>query len=229
MIKFEKVSKSYPNGFHALQNINLNIAEGEMVLLTGHSGAGKTTLLKLIMMIERISSGALFFQNKNINKIRRNKIAAIRQEIGMVFQNAKLLTDRTVYENVASPLVINGYKPAEIKKRVRAALDKVGLSNKENMLPIALSMGEQQRVGLARAVINKPKLILADEPTGNLDPQLSAEMFQLLKEFNNVGVTVLIATHDLPLIATMPYRILTLRQGNLIGTQNAVNLITETA
>lgn len=229
MIKMERVSKNYPNGFHALQNINLDIRTGEMVMLTGHSGAGKTTLLKLIMMIEPISSGLLMVGEHNLSKFSRNKIALLRQDIGMVFQNAKLLYDRTVFDNVAFPLQIRGFRPQEIKKRVRAALDKVGLASKEKMLPIALSTGEQQRVGLARAVVNKPKILLADEPTGNLDAQLSGEIFQLLQAFNDVGVTVLVATHDLPLIATLPHRIITLRQGQLTGKQHVNEARTATA
>ncbi len=217
----ENISKRYANGFEALHQVDLEISAGEMVLLTGHSGAGKTTLLKLMMMIERPSSGTLYFEKKNVNKSSKTKIAKILQQIGMVFQNSKLLQNRTVFENIASPLIISGYRPKEIQKKVRAALEKVGLADKENLFPVALSTGEQQRVGIARAVINKPKLILADEPTGNLDPKLSTEIFNLFKEFNDVGVTVLIATHDLPLIAKMPYRILTLKQGHLLGKEYA--------
>ena len=190
-----------------------------MVFLTGHSGAGKSTLLKLIALIERATYGQIVINNKNFSRISRRQIPFVRREIGIIFQNHKLLYDRSVFDNVALPLVIAGHSHAEIKRRVRAALDKVGLLDKERCFPIMLSGGEQQRVGIARAVVSKPPLLLADEPTGNLDPQLSAEIMHLFEQFNQVGVTVVIASHDIDLISRMGYRILTLAQGRLVGDQ----------
>ncbi|MEE4249688.1 MAG: ATP-binding cassette domain-containing protein, partial [Alcanivoracaceae bacterium] len=189
---------------------------GEFVYITGHSGAGKSTLLKLLMMIERPSSGDIMVDSENLNHLGTRDIPWLRRKIGMVHQSHHLLFDRTVYDNVALPLIIAGYKPGDIGKRVRAALDKVGLLDKERLNPITLSGGEQQRVGIARAVVNKPPLLLADEPTGNLDPQLSAEIMDLFEEFASVGVSVIVATHDLSLIARYNHRLLTLREGELI-------------
>ncbi len=217
MIQFDQVSKRYPGGHTALQNLSFHIPRGDMRFLTGHSGAGKSTLLKLVMMMERPSSGQVFVNGRNLNRLRSGAVPLHRRDIGVVFQNHQLLFDRSVYDNVALPLVIAGYQPREVGRRVRAALDKVGLLSREKSNPITLSGGEQQRVGIARAVVNKPSLLLADEPTGNLDPQLSAEIMQLFEQFNAVGVTVLIATHDLALIARMPHRLMTLRQGSLVS------------
>ena len=216
MIRFERVSKRYPNGHQGLDNLDLHIRSGEMVFITGHSGAGKSTLLKLIMCMERPSSGAVHVGGQNLQELSSDDIPYLRRQVGVVFQNHQLLFDRTVFDNVALPLVINGTPPDEVGRRVRAALDKVGLLSKAASLPIALSGGEQQRVGIARAVVHKPALLLADEPTGNLDPALSAEIMALFEDFNRVGVTVLIASHDLPLIAKLDHRMLTLDQGRLI-------------
>lgn len=216
MIRFERVSKRYPNGHQGLDNLDLHIRSGEMVFITGHSGAGKSTLLKLIMCMERPNSGAVHVGGQNLQELSSDDIPYLRRQVGVVFQNHQLLFDRTVFDNVALPLVINGTPPDEVGRRVRAALDKVGLLSKEASLPIALSGGEQQRVGIARAVVHKPALLLADEPTGNLDPALSAEIMALFEDFNRVGVTVLIASHDLPLIAKLDHRMLTLDQGRLI-------------
>ncbi len=215
MISFQNVCKYYANHC-ALSDITLDIATGEMLFITGHSGAGKTTLLKLIMKIEQCSQGQLFVDDQNCARITKKRIPHLRQKIGMVFQNPRLLNNRNIFDNVALPLVIQGYSRSEIKKRVRAALDKVGLNNKETLPPKALSFGEQQRVGIARAVVNTPKILLADEPTGNLDPLLSSEILALFSAFNAVGTTVVIATHDLALIASLSYRIITLKQGKLI-------------
>ena len=215
MIKFDQVSKSYVSGQTALDNINFELTSGDMAFLTGHSGAGKTTLLKLIMMIERPTRGQIFINGKNITRLSRLHIPELRRSIGTVFQNPHLLPNRTAFENVALPLIIDGYKPYEIKRRVHAALDKVGLLNKAKQLPLELSSGEQQRVGIARAVVTTPSIVLADEPTGNLDPDLSQEIMNLFEAFNNIGVTLLIASHDLSLIASMNHRILTLEQGDL--------------
>lgn len=216
MIEFEKVYKRYDEHGDALQNISFSLAAGEMAFLTGHSGAGKSTLLKLITMIEPVTRGSLLVNGENIAEIKPRQIPYKRRQIGTIFQNHRLIMSRTVYDNVALPLEIAGYQPTEVRRRVRAALDKVGLLNKEKQLPQALSGGEQQRIGIARAVVNKPKILLADEPTGNLDPDLSLEIMKLFQRFNQVGTTVLIATHNLPLIAGFRNRILTIEQGKLL-------------
>lgn len=221
MIRFENVSKRYDSGQEALSNVSFELASGEMAFLTGHSGAGKSTLLRLIMLMERASKGDIWIDNQHLSKLAKRHVPILRRKMGVVYQNHQLLFDRSVYENVALPLIVAGYHPRDIGRRVRAALDKVKLLNKERMNPQTLSGGEQQRVGIARAVVNKPPFLLADEPTGNLDPALSAEIMQLFKEFNQVGVTVLVATHDLALIARMPHRSLILRHGSLIGNGGA--------
>jgi len=186
-----------------------------MAFLTGHSGAGKSTLLKLIALLERPSRGQVFVNGQNLAKIGRRRIPFFRRNIGIIFQDHQLLFDRTVFDNVALPLIIAGLPRREISKRVRASLDKVGLLKKEKVYPITLSGGEQQRVGIARAVVNKPPLLLADEPTGNLDPELSREIMRIFEDFSQVGVTVLIASHDLDLISQLPYRQLILKAGQL--------------
>lgn len=217
MINFIQASKRYPGGHDALLNVSFELKQGEMAFLTGHSGAGKSTLLKLIALIERTSRGQVLVNGENTAKVKRRRIPYFRRNIGIIFQDHQLLFDRTVYDNVALPLVIAGFPASEIARRVRAALDKVGLLNKEKSYPIALSGGEQQRVGIARAVVNKPSLLLADEPTGNLDPELSWEIMQTFEQFRQVGVTVLVATHDLDLINRMGHRILRLKNGQLVG------------
>ena len=217
MITFDRVSKRYPEGHEALSDVSFTIDADELVFLTGHSGAGKSTLLKLIMLMERPSRGQVLINGHNLNGLRASNIPQLRRQIGVVFQNHQLLFDRSVFDNVALPLLIAGYSHRDMGRRVRAALDKVGLLSREKDLPITLSGGEQQRVGIARAVVNKPRVLLADEPTGNLDPTLSSEIMRLFEQFNQVGVTVLIASHDLALISRMPYRILTLRGGRLIA------------
>lgn len=217
MIRFVNASKRYSSGFDALQNVNFHMAPGEMAFLTGHSGAGKSSLLKLIALLERSSRGQVIVNNQNLSKVPRRRIPYFRRNIGIIFQDHQLLFDRTVYDNVALPLIIAGFSHREIGKRVRAALDKVGLLGKEKKYPITLSGGEQQRVGIARAVVNKPPLILADEPTGNLDPELSTEIMNLFQDFSHVGVTVLVATHDIALISKLPHRLLTLKDGKLIN------------
>ena len=215
MINFTNVSKCYPGGHEALRGVSFDLAAGEMSFLTGHSGAGKSTLLKLVALIERASSGQVSVNGQNVAKVGRRRIPEHRRNIGVIFQDHRLLLDRTVFDNVALPLVIAGHSRQEIAGRVRAALDKVNLLSRERAYPITLSGGEQQRVGIARAVVNKPALILADEPTGNLDPDLSREIMGIFTEFNHVGVSALIATHDLMLIRTMPYRIIHLDHGQL--------------
>ena len=217
MIRFDRVTKSYPNGHDALSDVSFAIGAGEMVFLTGHSGAGKSTLLKLLTLIERPSQGQVYISDLCVNKLRASFKPRLRQRIGMIFQNPKLLENYSVFDNVALPLVIAGYRHTEIKRRVRAALDKVGLLRKESLFPANLSGGEQQRVGIARAIVYKPKILLADEPTGNLDPRLSAEIMYLFEAFNQVGVTVLVASHDLALIDSLQHRILTLHQGRMVS------------
>ncbi len=216
MIHFDNVIKRYAGGSEGLSNINLHIESGEMVFLTGHSGAGKSTLLKLIGLLERCTSGQVLVSGRNLSRLRGRQIPYHRREVGMIFQDYRLLQNRTVFDNVAMPLIAAGVGYTEVGRRVRAALDKVGLLTKEKSYPIALSGGEQQRVGIARAVVNRPPLVLADEPTGNLDPGLSREIMQLFEQFNQVGVTLLIASHDLDLISRMNRRILTLSKGRLV-------------
>jgi len=217
MIRFANVSKRYPGGYEALSDVSLHLVPGEMAFLTGHSGAGKSTLLKLIALIERPTNGQVIINSQNFAKVARRRIPYVRRDIGIIFQDHRLLFDRTVFDNVALPLIIAGHGHQEIGRRVRAALDKVGLLSKEKMYPITLSGGEQQRVGIARAVVNKPPLLLADEPTGNLDPELSREIMGLFEEFNRVGVSVLIASHDLDLIRQLGHRVLRLDHGRLVG------------
>jgi cell division transport system ATP-binding protein len=216
-VKFDHVSKSYPGGHQALTDLSFEIAQGELAFLTGHSGAGKSTLLKLIMLMEKATRGQVLVDGVNLERLAQRQIPYHRRRIGVVFQNHQLLFDRTVFENVALPLRISGYTSRDLERRVRAALDKVGLLSKEKLNPIELSGGEQQRIGIARAVVNKPSLILADEPTGNLDPKLSMEIMKLFEQFNDVGVSVLIASHDLQLISKLKHRVLALGDGQLIG------------
>lgn len=216
MISFSNVSKRYAEGHDALRDVSFTLDRGEMAFLTGHSGAGKSTLLKLIMLMERPSRGRVQVAEKDLAEFSREDIPYHRRRIGVVFQNHQLLFDRSVFDNVAMPLQISGYEPEDIGKRVRAALDKVGLLHKENLNPITLSTGEQQRIGIARAIVHKPQLLLADEPTGNLDPKLSAEIMSLFMEFNRHGTTVLIASHDLALISRTGRRTLVLDHGRLI-------------
>ena len=223
MIRFDNISKRYPSGLDALKRVNFELEAGEMAFLTGPSGAGKSTLLKLLMLMERPSSGTLLINGKNLNRLSRSLIPSYRRQIGVVFQNHQLLSDRTVFENVALPLHIAGYPPSETGRRVRAALDGVGLLGKETHNPLTLSGGEQQRVGIARAVVHKPKILLADEPTGNLDPALSAEIMALFRRFQSVGVTVLIATHDINLINSLDQRIMHLEDGMLTDDGGASN------
>lgn len=213
MIRFEGVYKRYPGGREALRGVSFHLERGEMAFLTGPSGAGKSTLLKLVTLIEKPTRGTVLVNGHNTSRVSRRALPAFRQKIGIVFQDHKLLYDRSVFDNVALPLVIIGLGPREIARRVRAALDQVGLLGRERHAPITLSTGEQQRVGIARAVASRPELVVADEPTGNLDPELSLEIMRLFSRFNEVGVTMLIATHDLELIERFDCRRLRLADG----------------
>ena len=215
MIHLENVSKRYPSGQEALSGLNLDVEKGEMVFVTGHSGAGKSTLLRLIALIERPTSGQVIVDNRNTRRVKRRRIPAYRRQIGMVFQDHKLLYDRPVADNVALPLIIAGVRHRDAIRRVRAALDQVGLLHKEKQSPETLSAGEQQRVGIARAIVTRPKLLIADEPTGNLDPDLSLEIMRIFRRFNEVGVTLLIASHDIALIDRLGCRQIALEDGRL--------------
>jgi len=217
VIRFEHVTKHYPESGDAISDVSFDLGSGEMAFLTGHSGAGKSTLLKLIGLIERPTRGQVTVNGRNLGRLPKRKIPYHRREVGMIFQDHRLLADRTVFDNVALPLVVSGLGHRETSRRVRAALDQVGLLGKERAFPITLSGGEQQRVGIARAVVGRPPLLLADEPTGNLDPDLSREIMGLFERFNQVGVTLLIASHDLALIASLPFRTLTLSAGRLVS------------
>ena len=215
MIRFDQVNKRYPGGHEALRDVSFHLPRGQMAYLTGHSGAGKSTLLKLIALIERPSRGNVILDGVNLGQVSNRKVPFIRRNIGIIFQNHHLLYDRPVFDNVALPLIIAGYQHREVGKRVRAALDQVDLLNREKADPITLSGGEQQRVGIARAIVHKPSLLLADEPTGNLDPELSRGVMELFARFNQVGVSVLIASHDLDLIQQMGSPVISLNQGQL--------------
>lgn len=216
MIEFQHVAKRYTNGYEALAHVSFSLAAGEMTFLTGHSGAGKSTLLKLLMLMERPTQGKVIVAGQDLGKLGAGRIPYYRRNIGVVFQNHQLLSEHTVFDNVALPLRICGFPERDIGRRVRAALDKVGLLERELYYPIALSGGEQQRVGIARAVVNKPPILLADEPTGNLDNELSSEIMRIFEDFSQVGVTVLIATHDLDLVNRFGHREIVLRRGRLI-------------
>lgn len=216
VIRFDSVSKRYPEGREALIDVSFGVAPGEMLFVTGHSGAGKTTLLKLIALIERPSHGHIEVHGRHLTRLKHREIPRLRRDIGMVFQDHRLLLDRSVADNVALPLVIAGMARAERGKRVCSALEKVGLEGRGKATPVALSTGEQQRVGIARALVARPALIIADEPTGNLDPQLSEEIMQLFVGLRRTGVTILIASHDLPLLKRMKQRVVVLDHGHLI-------------
>ncbi|MCX7073447.1 MAG: cell division ATP-binding protein FtsE [Methylococcales bacterium] len=221
MLTFDAVNMRYPEVGDVLRNVSFHLEKSEIAFLTGHSGAGKSTLFRLIAMMEDKNKstlrGQITFNNHNLSKVKSRQIPFIRREMGLIFQDYKLLNDRTVFDNVALPLIIMGYSYNEISRRVRAALDKVGLRGKEKKFPLTLSGGEQQRIGIARAIVNQPKLILADEPTGNLDPELSAEIMRLFEQFKQVGTTVLIVTHDISLVSKLNHRILKLDHGQLVG------------
>lgn len=215
MIKFNQVYKRYPGGHEALKNLSFEVAEGEMVFLTGHSGAGKSTLLKLIAAIERPNSGSVIVKGQNIKSLKSGALPYLRRNLGLIFQDHKLLFDRNVFDNVMLPLQICGFDHRESAKRVRAALDKVGLLKREKANPIALSGGEQQRLCIARAIVNRPSILLADEPTGNLDSEYSDEIMNIFRSFHQVGVTLLISTHDEGVLRKFSARALALKHGEL--------------
>jgi cell division transport system ATP-binding protein len=216
MIHFQRVSKRYANGFLALDNLSFQLNKGEFAFLTGHSGAGKSTLLKLIAAIESPSQGHVTVADQHLHLLKSRQIPYLRRQIGIILQSPNLLMDRQVFDNIALPLIISGLSYKEIQSRVRAVLAKVSLHKKERYFPHELSSGEQQRVAIARAIVNKPPILLADEPTGNLDPDLAAEIMHLFEQFNHLGMTVLIASHDLALIQRMQHRVITLSEGKLI-------------
>jgi cell division transport system ATP-binding protein len=216
MISFTQVHKRYPGGYQALKNVSFEIAEGEMVFLTGHSGAGKSTLLKLIAAIERPNSGSVLINQQNVGVLKSSALPFLRRNLGIIFQDHKLLFDRNAFDNVMLPLQICGFDYRESHKRVRAALDKVGLLKREKSNPIALSGGEQQRLCIARAIVNRPSILLADEPTGNLDEEYAHEIMAIFKSFHQVGVTLLISTHDESVLQDTDVRILALKQGELL-------------
>jgi len=215
VLRFDNVSKRYSDGHEALTDVSFDVAAGEMVFITGHSGAGKSTLLKLIHLSERPSRGAVLFGDRNLMKVRGRRVALHRRDVGVVYQNHQLLMDRSIFENVALPLILRGMRRGDIGKRVRSVLDKLGLGARERALPSQLSAGEQQRVGIARAIVGEPSLLVADEPTGNLDPSLSAEILALFAALPERGTSVLIASHDLALVKRMKKRVLVLNEGRL--------------
>ena len=216
VLRFDNVSKQYPGGHVALAEVDFSVEAGEMLFVTGHSGAGKSTLLKLIHLSERPSRGAVVFNDHNLLRVRGGKVALHRRQVGVVYQDHRLLTDRSIGENVALPLILRGTRRAEIGKRVRSVLERMGLAHREKALPTQLSAGEQQRVGIARAIIAEPRLLVADEPTGNLDPTLSAEIMELFAGLPERGTSVLVVSHDLPLLKRMRKRVLILDHGRLV-------------
>lgn len=215
ILRFDNVSKRYAGGQDALSEVSFEVQPGEMLFVTGHSGAGKSTLLKLIQLAERPSRGAVLFDDRNLLKVRGRKVAMHRRDVAVVYQNHLLLTDRSVYENVALPLILRGMRRGEIGKRVRSIVERMGLGGREKALPTQLSAGEQQRVGIARALVGEPRLLVADEPTGNLDPSLSAEIMELFASLPERGTSVLVASHDLGLVKRMKKRVLVLDHGKL--------------
>jgi cell division transport system ATP-binding protein len=226
MITFQSVAKRYRNGREALASVSLHVAPGEMVFLTGRSGAGKSTVLKLIALLERPTRGQVIVAGEGTARLPARRVPAFRRRVGVVFQDHRLLVDRPVFDNVALPLIVAGSSLKEIGKRVRAALDQVGLLGSERVLPSELSVGEQQRVGIARAIVSRPPILIADEPTGNLDPVLSAEVMTLFRRLNEVGVTVVVATHDLQLVKESGLRAIVIENGRIAGGEPEATLPT---
>ena len=215
MIQLEKITKRYRENIPILKKISVSVSEGEMVFVTGHSGAGKTTLLRLMGLVEKPSEGHIFINGQNVTNINLRSLPFLRRNYGFIFQDSKLLNDRNVFDNVALPLRISGFRRSEIPSRVRAALDKVGLLKKEQSMPVTLSGGEQQRLCIARAIINRPAILLADEPTANLDVAYEREIIKILKDFNQVGVTVVVATHNTAMVESMQARQIALKNVEL--------------
>ncbi len=216
MLRFDRVSKRYPGSGEVLTEVSFAVERGEMAFITGHSGAGKSTVLRLAALIERPTRGEILLAGKNVTRVSAHAVPFLRRRLGLIFQDYRLLHDRSVFDNVALPLLIAGYGPEEIERRSRAALDKVGLAGFERRRPITLSGGEQQRVGIARAIATRPPLILADEPTGNLDPDLSVEIMEMFRDFNRIGITFLIASHDQRLVSRFADRVFRLEHGRLV-------------
>ena len=223
-IEFLRVSKRFEGGGEALKDVSQVFPEGTMTFLTGHSGAGKSTFLRLLLRAESPTRGEVLVNDVNVVKLPSRKISAYRQNLGAVFQDHHLLTERSVYENVALPLKVAGMRERDIGRRVRAALSRVGLLEKERFGTRALSSGEQQRIGIARAIVNRPKVLLADEPTGNLDPGLSRDIMTLFEQFNQIGTTVIVASHDTELIGVMGFRIIELARGRVVRDDDATGL-----
>ena len=217
MISLSQVTKRYPSGHEALRGVSLSIETGQMVFVTGHSGAGKSTLLKLMAAIERPSSGSVIVNGQNVGALRARAVPFLRRNFGLIFQDQKLLFDRTAFDNVMLPLSVIGYDRREAARRARAALDKVGLLAREKANPVTLSGGEQQRLAIARAVVHRPAILIADEPTGNLDAVYAAEIGELFRSFNQVGVTVIIATHDAAFAERLKPRLIALEAGKVAG------------
>jgi len=216
VLRFDQVSKRYPGSGEVLSGVSFAVERGQMAFITGHSGAGKSTVLRLAALIERPSRGNILLAGKDVTRIAAHAIPFLRRRLGLIFQDYRLLHDRSVFDNVALPLLIAGYGPEEIERRTRAALDKVGLAGFERRYPITLSGGEQQRVGIARAIATRPPLILADEPTGNLDPDLSVEIMEMFRDFNRIGITFLIASHDQGLVSRFADQVIHLEHGRLV-------------
>lgn len=216
-IEFQRVTRRFDNGQEALKELSVSFAAGSMTFLTGHSGAGKSTFLKLLLCLDRPTRGQILVNGVNVGQLPARRLAYYRQHLGAVFQDHHLLAERTVYDNVALPLRVTGYRERDVARRVRAALTRVGLLSKEHLFPRYLSTGEQQRVGIARAVVSRPKILLADEPTGNLDPELSRDIMQLFEQFQQIGTTVIVASHDRDLIESMGMRIIELAHGSMVG------------
>jgi cell division transport system ATP-binding protein len=215
-IEFQRVTRRFDNGQEALKELSVTFDPGSMTFLTGHSGAGKSTFLKLLLCLDRPTRGQILVNGINVARLPARRLAYYRQHLGAVFQDHHLLAERTVYDNVALPLRVTGYRERDVARRVRAALTRVGLLSKEQLFPRYLSTGEQQRVGIARAVVSRPKILLADEPTGNLDPELSRDIMQLFEQFHQIGTTVIVASHDRDLIQSMGKRIIELAQGSMV-------------
>ncbi|MEN3110368.1 cell division ATP-binding protein FtsE [Uliginosibacterium paludis] len=217
MIRFERVTKRYPGGHEALSDVSLEIRHGELLVLAGHSGAGKSTLIKLIAGLEKPSAGKVWVSGQEVGALRANQLPYLRRSLGLVMQEHRLLHDRTIFDNVMLPLIVTGYPPRDAAKRVRVALEKVGMAEFEKAMPLTLSGGEQQRAAIARAIVNKPSVLIADEPTAHLDPAYAREIAALFRSFHSAGVTILLATHDETLFSPYGARRVELSRGRLLA------------